>query len=462
MIFVGSIVSRFSFEQACQCEICVAARINLRVTCGTKRGRPRLSSYDCKKPRSVNMCNRCMTETGKGKPHRCTKSQKHANALQLLNDNAINVGDSVVNSYIRERTSERQVTLPNLRGKHTSWAETSTAQPKHMMSVDDLLLIKSNCDLSTRNTIALSSTLRALDIPIAPNIRFNLTKHNKLLEHFFDVTYLPFDVNGDANIELKPVVYCKNVPNLIQFVCERRNIKEQDYFVKIGIDGGGGIMKITLSLVLKEDAEISKAGKKSFKSTGVKKLLLLAIIPGIPEKYWNIAPIWTTLLELNKVDSVVSGDLKIINLLLGIMGHSSSYPCPYCLTPRHCLSDRLDEPRTLTNIEKYSKQWKSSGADEKLAKKYFNCIQQPLLCGASNDEIIFICPPPALHITLGVINAIFKKVESLDADVAERWAKTSNSTRHSQYGFTGRNCHKLIEHRAILRLDGPIGLLRKV
>lgn len=450
----------------------MAARVNLPNTSNVltpkkKRGRPPLSN-EAKKPRTVNMCNLCFTELGRGKPHKCTKIQKHENMLNILKDNAADVGDSVVSSYVKEKQPNENgyVTLKNLRGLPSLWTKNSEAPKKHVITVDDLFLIKKNCNLSTRNTITLSSTLRALDITVAPNVNKGLTQLNNRLEEYFQVTHLPFDINGEdkkqPKIILKPVVYCNNVPKLVEFICNERKIGEKDFFLKIGIDGGGGFLKITLSMVENEINGRCKAGEKNFKSTGVKKLLLLAVIPGIPEKYSNISQIWITLLELNKLEAVVSGDLKIINLLLGIMGHSSSYPCPYCFTPRNCLSEKAGSSRTLTNIQQNAENWKNSGANEKHARNFFNCIKEPLLCGTSSDEIIELCPPPVLHITLGIINAIYKSVESIDSEVAELWVTRSNSTRHSKYGFTGRNCHKLIEHRSILSTDGPLGTLRKV
>lgn len=392
----------------------------------------------------------------------------HDNVLHILNDKNVEVGDSVVNSYVRQKPTSDigSVTLSNLRGKPTSWTQYQTAPKKTLLSADDLFLIKNRCSLSTRNTLNLSSTLRALDVAIAPNFDRELTKQNKRLEKYFQVTYLPFDMNGDdktqPNITLKPVVYCNNVPELVELVCKERKIRKKELLLKIGIDGGGGFLKITLSMVQKEADECSTTREKGFKSTGVKKLLLLAIVPGVPEKYANIEQIWTSLLELDRIDAVISGDLKIINLLLGIMGHSSSYPCPYCFAPKSFLSDRCATSRTLTNIQHYSEKWLRDGAKEKHAKKFFNCVKKPLLGGSSTDDVIKLCPPPVLHITLGIVNAIYKSAERIDAEVAEQWVKVSNSTRHSQYGFTGRNCHKLIEHRSTLGADGPLGLLQKV
>lgn len=269
------------FQKECQCEICVAARVNLPNISNfsaskKKRRRPPLSC-DPKKPCTLNVCNRCFSEIGRGKPHWCTKVQKHDNMLHILQDEAVDVGDSVVSSYVRNKSPDENsfITLSNQRGLPSHWTQNQACPKKQPLSADDLFLIKKNCNLSTRNTITLSTTLRALDIAVAPNINKELAKLNKRLENYFQVTHLPFEMSGDdkgeKNISLKPVVYCNNVPELIRFVCGERNAKETDYFLKISIDGGGGFLKITLSLVVQKDQNgCSKTGEKNFKSTGVK------------------------------------------------------------------------------------------------------------------------------------------------------------------------------------------------
>lgn len=94
----------------------------------------------------------------------------------------------------------------------------------------------------------------------------------------------------------------------------------------------------------------------------MKMLLLLAVAPGVPEKYANVAKIWNTLLHLNNFKCFVAGDLKIVNLLSGIMGHSSTFPCPHCTAPKS-LSNTAAQPRTLGHIRDMSMKWKSLGSE---------------------------------------------------------------------------------------------------
>lgn len=75
-------------------------------------------------------------------------------------------------------------------------------------------------------------------------------------------------------------------------------------------------------------------------------------------------------MELHKLEAVIAGDLKIINILLGIMGHSSNFPWPYCISPKLNLQMENREARTLGSLSAYFKIWKDEGAEEKRAKLF--------------------------------------------------------------------------------------------
>ena len=64
--------------------------------------------------------------------------------------------------------------------------------------------------------------------------------------------------------------------------------------------------------------------------SGVKHLLLLAIVEGIPETYANVKTILDKLNLQSKFEFKLTSDLKLDMIILGLMSNSSSYPCPYC------------------------------------------------------------------------------------------------------------------------------------
>lgn len=453
----------------CKCDVCVAARVTLtqfggyQINNSKKRGRPSVSE-NSKKVRTAKLCTICYSELSKGKRHSCTRVERQQNLLQMVTGDRPRSGDSVVAAYLKEnRDSDGSIALANIRGRPSHWVTGSAvSRSTKVLSMDDMFLIKNICDLSTRKTLRLSSALRGMDIEVPSNLPQQITNANQMLKEFFSITRISFDLekekkNPQACASTKPAVYCNDVKALIQFILTVRSLSLADVFFKIGADGGGGSFKITLSIV-----EKNQRNEKGGKDTGVKKLLLLAVVPGITEKYTNIAKVWSTLLKLNELEAVVAGDLKIVNLLLGLMGHSSSHPCPYCCTSKSKLSQECMIPRTLGLIRTNYGKWEDDGADDKRAKNFYNCVQYPLLCGSPDQTTVMLCPPPVLHIVLGIINAVYKAVETADPATAEQWVKVSSCQRHSKYGFTGRHCHKLLDKRTMLEFDGPLGMFRSV
>lgn len=240
-----------------------------------------------------------------------------------------------------------------------------------------------------------------------------------------------------------PVIYCTDVPKLIDRIKVARKFEEGDeVLIKIGIDGGGGFLKITISLLLENHSEPTD----SFKDGGVKRLLILAVVPDIPEKYEFIKLIWINLLKLDGMRCVIAGDLKIINVIIGIMAHSSSNPCPYCEVLKKELSTNSGPQRTIGSI-------RANCCTEKIKKAC--CIHNPLIHGSDEELILTICPPPPLHLSLGIVNAVYKAVEQKSPDWADLWAQSAH-VRHQEraYGFTGRACYRLINAAGVLQ-DNP-------
>ena len=88
-------------------------------------------------------------------------------------------------------------------------------------------------------------------------------------------------------------------------------------------------------------------------------------------------------------------DLKLCNILLGIMNHSSCHPCAWCKIAKEALHKKGYE-RTISSL--MSLLWNLfEPRNEKLeAKKFGNVIRPPILCDNIDNgpPVIFILPPP--------------------------------------------------------------------
>lgn len=136
------------------------------------------------------------------------------------------------------------------------------------------------------------------------------------------------------------------------------------------------------------------------------------------------------------------------------MGNSSTHPCAYCTVNKKDLSTSAGESRTLGSIRQLAHKWLASGGKDKHAKEFFNCVNIPLLSGDDNTKVLDVCPPPSLHLFLGLMNCIYDNIAKKNPSVAESWAKAANSTRHAQFGFAGRHCRALLSKHLILHEAG--------
>ena len=59
--------------------------------------------------------------------------------------------------------------------------------------------------------------------------------------------------------------------------------------------------------------------------------MVLAIVEKVEEDYENVKLIMDRInLNIQKLNYVFTMDIKLVNIVLGLMSASSTYPCPYC------------------------------------------------------------------------------------------------------------------------------------
>ena len=70
---------------------------------------------------------------------------------------------------------------------------------------------------------------------------------------------------------------------------------------------------------------------KRFKNSGVKRIFIIGIVPKVSEDYVNVKRLWINIgiHVLQKKYTIATG-LKLCNVLLGMMSHSSCHPCVWC------------------------------------------------------------------------------------------------------------------------------------
>ena len=134
---------------------------------------------------------------------------------------------------------------------------------------------------------------------------------------------------------------------------------DENLLLKIGLDEDGGFLKVCLSLVLLDDSEQSSMKRRRslsespctpFKDSGVKRLLLLAVVPSVQENYENLLKLLINLGLHTFEELYIASDLKLTNFLLGIMAHGATHPCAWCDSRKGSL--HLDgNPRTFETLK---------------------------------------------------------------------------------------------------------------
>lgn len=310
--------------------------------------------------------------------------------------------------------------------------------------------LSSNVVLRIANDLRVGGRKRKL---FEPHLKEKLKAHNHTLDSYFSVHEIETVhlIRDKRTITKQPFVFCSNVEQLCQFVEKKRECERPH--LKIGIDGGGGFLKITLSIQDMERRTENKSRQcyedgvaaKRFKDSGVKKIFLIGLIPVTQENYENVRMLWF-ILRINEISRwTVATDLKLANILLGIMNHASNHPCTWCNAKKGHLNE-CGEYRTLKECAENYTAWQAAGGKKIDAKNFENCVNRPVLERIENDNVIDYIPPPELHLLIGVVNRLYDHILEECEESALRWASACNVQRKVAYGnvaFAGNTCPNL-------------------
>ena len=86
------------------------------------------------------------------------------------------------------------------------------------------------------------------------NLRDKLSQEDWFLNDYYDATEINFEKDS------RQLVYCKNIKELVEKVIGEGKLSK-DYVLKVGVDVGGGFLKVSLNI--KSDRMLSQ--KKRYK-----------------------------------------------------------------------------------------------------------------------------------------------------------------------------------------------------
>ena len=122
-------------------------------------------------------------------------------------------------------------------------------------TADDMCAMRKGNNLSTRQTIRLAQDLRQVAgsrNSVEPHLRKKLYDQNHKLDDFFghdNILFIEEDKKKKTTRKFREnVVVAKDIKSLIDQVLLERLLERAEALIRIGIDGGGGFLKICMSI----------------------------------------------------------------------------------------------------------------------------------------------------------------------------------------------------------------------
>ena len=225
-----------------------------------------------------------------------------------------------------------------------------------------------------------------------------------------------------------------------------KTIPEEEIWVKIGGDHGGGSFKLML--------QVANVHEPNSKSNTV-----LLMIADWRDSQYNLKrllmPYKQQVTNLQKshwkgkqIRVFLFGDYDFLVKIYGLSGPQSTHPCLWCTASKQqTQKSPTEQPQlqqgTIKSIKRDRRRFRRHGNNIKNAKAFNNVIHQPL-----SDVPLSQVAPPYLHILLGVgkkhHDLLEKDCHTLDKNIAASMAESLHETLETKTCF-GKYVNKLKE-----------------
>ena len=460
----------------CLCKYCDVSRLSggdYQSYCNSirnKPGKPSEGSSLFKTSPRVRICSDCQTELRPGHAHKCNKTSRRENILELVRQSSLGTQQRITSGLLDDMAADQQV---NKRDGSISLAtkgpnkKTVTFGPKkenRVFSHEDLLRLKTRFNLSTDKALELSAAIQHVmgQKSVEPYFNKAITQQNHTLDDFFtqeNVTVFR-KVKDEIVEEVRPLIYCSDVEALISVMLLTRDIDEEKHNLIMGIDDGQGVLKVMLVVTDKsKDTEQVQRSKgvcsNQFKLTSVNRLIILAILPDTEENYDNIR-VCLQKLKLSGVNILLSADIKVLLSVTGRSGGSGKFNCFLCdgTSP---WEDGKYKLLTFGDLRRKYESFVKDGAEKNQAKNHTNCIREPLFDFPDDQLVIDNTAIPSLHIHIGLPSKMVVFIEKATGEdfIFDFLKREGVKRSERRYGstFQGNQASKLLKVISNLRQD---------
>lgn len=485
----------------CNCLICQTARSKSH----PNRRHRKTNNKNNKRNKKLSICETCLQVLGKGLPHRCVVSRSSKNAVHILNKTDIpnKQKEQVAVTIIKTKVDQQNINQPTFSERYknvpvnlTTGGRKATVilnptpnRSSPFFSEEHLDNLQTNEGFSGRQMEKITNFIRssAGKKSIPSHYRQHRREKSKVLSECYNIGNFEMETTTAGKLP-RPVVYA-DASQIFDKIVDERKAVVGEMCIKVVCDGGQNFFKVCLSIFPKsssilEDHETfldddgyysrskySEGGRvaKKGKLTGVKRIIILCMVPDIKETYNNISLLFK-LINLNRLSFKFVSDFKILLIVNGLQTATSTYPCPYChisLQEMRAYKSAAKELRTYGDLEIHFNKFNSSlDKNIKRAKECFNVINKPLFEENENVQVFQKCIIPELHLMQGFVNHLFWKglVPLLGRENALKWPKNLNIIPKNYQGeiFEGNACRKLLKYANELTSKEVLGNVNQI
>ena len=310
-----------------------------------KPGRP-LQGEPSPDPEVKSICQDCQGERKQGVAHVCNVTALENNTLKVI-DGMSSASQQRVAAKLLDNIREEQGVAKNGtmqikgRGAHPKTITCGKIKAERRVTKEDLMRIKMKLELSGNQALKLRTGIRTIfgRKSVEEGAGDFQAELNHRLESFFKLVPLKVNKkkkNEAPTIEDRWAVVCSDFEGLLELLLQIRDIDPGLEEVLIGFDDGQGFLKLMLLIqsILDREQPEKKRPKysdgvfaKSFRNSGVKKLIPLAVVQDTQEQYSNIKQL-LDLVDVKGVENLShSKDIKIVLMEQGRQGAQCSHPC---------------------------------------------------------------------------------------------------------------------------------------
>ena len=385
---------------------------------------------------SIKICQYCKAELRQGVKHVCNQTERRRNIANQLKSASRGTLETVTGEGLKEverlqridedlassdrsHSQNREISLKSKFGGASPLSVTigEKSKPKPSLSAYDLLRMKKKLGLSGVKTKQLAGMIRvglkdrkAVDSGLAEA----LVESNRVLDELFTAEQVKV-LTKTGEEEEKTLIYCKDVIELLAYLLEHRELEEISADYKLGLDGGQGSIKLTLSVMEKNEKVLTGrqsyaagVGVKDHMSGSTNKLMVLALMHDAPENYQTVK-LMMDKVQIENFPATITSDIKMLQLLIGKCGGNLTHGCVFCSAAKPLTE--IGDLYKLSDLKALHLQFEEAGADKTKQRLFQNVVNKPLLDLEPDNLILGPVAPPELHLMLGVADKGKKLLE---------------------------------------------------